>query len=43
MSTEPAGFLFLHEVRTLMQWLALAAIITASAGITLSTRAPRLE
>ncbi len=41
MSIEPAfgalsGLLFLGEVLTLAQWLAIAAIITASVGATLS-------
>lgn len=41
MSIEPAagalsGFLFLSEVLTLTQWLAIAAIITASIGTTLT-------
>ncbi|WP_455814494.1 threonine/homoserine exporter RhtA [Pseudomonas graminis] len=43
MSLEPAmaaisGMLFLGEVLTLVQWLALLAIITASAGSTLTIR-----
>jgi len=43
MSLEPAvgalcGLLFLNEVLTLMQWLALLAIITASIGATLTIR-----
>ncbi|MEJ5176181.1 MULTISPECIES: threonine/homoserine exporter RhtA [Erwinia] len=43
MSLEPAmaaisGMLFLGEVLTLVQWLALLAIITASAGSTLTMR-----
>ncbi|GGU57573.1 hypothetical protein GCM10009504_13260 [Pseudomonas laurentiana] len=43
MSIEPAfgalsGLLFLNEVLSLTQWLAIAAIITASAGATLSLR-----
>ncbi|PWB31045.1 threonine/homoserine exporter RhtA [Pseudomonas sp. SDI] len=43
MSIEPAfgalsGLLFLNEVLSLSQWLAIAAIITASVGATLSLR-----
>jgi len=43
MSIEPAfgalsGLLFLHENLTLTQWLAIAAIILASAGTTLTMR-----
>ncbi|MGK3140769.1 threonine/homoserine exporter RhtA [Pantoea sp. C2G6] len=43
MSMEPAvaafsGMLFLGETLTLLQWLALLAIITASAGSTLTMR-----
>ena len=43
MSIEPAfgalsGLLFLNEVLTFAQWLAIAAIIAASAGATLSMR-----
>ncbi|MHC6226423.1 threonine/homoserine exporter RhtA [Pseudomonas sp. X10] len=43
MSIEPvfgalSGLLFLGEVLTLAQWLAIAAIITASVGATLSMR-----
>ncbi|MEE1923477.1 threonine/homoserine exporter RhtA [Pseudomonas sp. 148P] len=43
MSIEPAfgalsGLLFLNEVLSLAQWLAIAAIITASVGATLSMR-----
>ncbi|MBV6290318.1 threonine/homoserine exporter RhtA [Pseudomonas aegrilactucae] len=43
MSIEPAfgalsGLLFLGEVLSLAQWLAIAAIITASVGATLSIR-----
>ncbi|MFQ6573032.1 threonine/homoserine exporter RhtA [Pseudomonas sp. UM16] len=43
MSIEPAfgalsGLLFLGEVLSVMQWLAIAAIITASVGATLSMR-----
>jgi inner membrane transporter RhtA len=42
MSIEPvagalAGFLFLSEVLTLTQWLAISAIIVASAGTTLTS------
>ena len=43
MSLEPAmaaisGMLFLGEVLSLVQWLALLAIIAASAGSTLTMR-----
>ena len=43
MSMEPAvgalsGLVFLHESLTLTQWLAIGAIIVASAGATLTTR-----
>lgn len=43
MSMEPAigalsGLLFLHETLSITQWLAIAAIIVASAGATLTTR-----
>jgi inner membrane transporter RhtA len=43
MSMEPAvgalsGLVFLHESLTLTQWLAIGAIIIASAGATLTTR-----
>lgn len=43
MSLEPAlaaicGLLFLHEHLTAMQWLAIAAIIVASAGATLGVK-----
>ncbi|MBG8561792.1 MULTISPECIES: threonine/homoserine exporter RhtA [Pseudomonas] len=43
MSIEPAfgalsGLLFLNEVLSMAQWLAIAAIITASVGATLSMR-----
>ena len=43
MSMEPAvgaltGLLFLHESLSLTQWLAIGAIIVASAGATLTTR-----
>lgn len=43
MSIEPviaalSGLLFLGEVLTLAQWLAVLAIITASVGATLSMR-----
>ncbi|MCY1409836.1 Threonine/homoserine exporter RhtA [compost metagenome] len=46
MSMEPAfgalsGLLFLHEVLTVAQWLAIASIITASVGATLSMRRER--
>lgn len=48
MSLEPAmaaisGMLFLGEVLTLVQWLALLAIITASAGSTLTMRPAKLD
>lgn len=44
MSIEPAagalaGFIFLHEVLTLTQWSAIAAIIAASVGTTLTSHA----
>jgi inner membrane transporter RhtA len=43
MSMEPAvgalsGLMFLHESLSLTQWLAIGAIIAASAGATLTTR-----
>lgn len=43
MSLEPAvgalsGLLFLHETLSLTQWLAIAAIIVASAGATITSR-----
>jgi inner membrane transporter RhtA len=43
MSIEPAfgalsGLLFLHEVLSLVQWLAIASIIAASIGATLTLR-----
>lgn len=43
MSMEPAvgalsGLIFLHESLSLTQWLAISAIIVASAGATLTTR-----
>jgi inner membrane transporter RhtA len=43
MSVEPAvgalvGLIFLHEVLTLRQWLAVALVIAASAGSTLTSR-----
>ncbi|MNY29604.1 Threonine/homoserine exporter RhtA [compost metagenome] len=46
MSMEPAfaalsGLLFLHEVLTVSQWLAIASIIAASVGATLSMRRDR--
>jgi inner membrane transporter RhtA len=42
MSMEPAigalsGLLFLHETLSMTQWLAIGAIIVASAGATLTT------
>ena len=46
MSLEPAvaafvGLVFLHEVLSLRQWLAVALIIAASAGSTLTSRGPK--
>lgn len=46
MSIEPAfgalsGLLFLHEVLSVAQWLAIAAIITASVGATMTMRRER--
>jgi inner membrane transporter RhtA len=46
MSIEPAfgalsGLLFLHEVLSMAQWLAIAAIITASVGATMTMRRER--
>lgn len=46
MSMEPAlaalsGLIFLHEALTLGQWLALACIIAASLGATLTSRGRR--
>ena len=43
MSLEPAiaalcGLLFLHERLSLQQWLAIAAIIVASAGAAMTSR-----
>lgn len=48
MSLEPAmaamsGMLFLGEILAAVQWLGLLAIITASAGATLTIRASRVE
>jgi len=48
MSLEPAmaamsGMLFLGERLTLVQWLALLAVITASAGSTLTMRPPKSD
>jgi len=48
MSLEPAmaalsGMLFLGELLTLVQWLALLAIITASAGATLTMRPKKVQ
>lgn len=45
MSLEPAvgalcGFAFLHERLGMLQWLAIAAVIVASAGATLGAREP---
>lgn len=45
MSLEPAigalcGLLFLHEQLTMLQWLAIVAIIVASAGAAMTTGAP---
>ncbi len=45
MSLEPAigalcGFAFLHEQLGLLQWLAIIAVVVASAGATLGARAP---
>lgn len=45
MSLEPAigalcGFVFLHEHLGMLQWLAIAAVIIASAGATLGARQP---
>ena len=33
------GFVFLHEQLGVLQWLAIAAVVVASAGATLGTRA----
>ena len=46
MSLEPAiaalcGLLFLHERLSLLQWLAIAAIIVASAGAAMTTERAR--
>ena len=43
LSAEPAigavaGVLFLHELLTVQQWAAIAAIMAASAGAILTTR-----
>lgn len=48
MSLEPAlaavsGMLFLGEILTLVQWLALLAIIIASAGTTLTMRPKKVQ
>lgn len=48
MSLEPAfgalsGMVFLHEHLSALQWLAIGAIILASAGAALTARAPRAE
>ena len=45
MSLEPAigalcGFAFLHEQLRLLQWLAIVAVVVASAGATLGARTP---
>lgn len=45
VSLEPVvaallGWVFLHEHLTLVQWLAIACIVVASAGATLTTRKP---
>jgi inner membrane transporter RhtA len=45
MSLEPAvaalaGLVFLHEVLTPRQWLAVVLVIAASAGSTLTSRRP---
>lgn len=45
MSLEPAigalcGFAFLHEQLGVLQWLAIAAVVVASAGATLGARTP---
>jgi inner membrane transporter RhtA len=45
LSLEPVlgamcGLLFLHEILTFPQWLAILAIVVASAGITLGNRRP---
>jgi inner membrane transporter RhtA len=45
MSLEPAvgalcGLAFLHERLSGLQWLAIAAVIVASAGATLGARTP---
>lgn len=45
MSLEPAigalcGLLFLHERLSVLQWLAIAAIIVASGGAAMTSRAP---
>jgi len=46
MSMEPAigalsGLIFLQEHLSLTQWLAILAIIVASAGSTLTSRSPQ--
>ena len=48
MSLEPAfgalsGLIFLHEQLSGLQWLAIAAIIAASAGAALTARTPHAE
>jgi len=45
MSLEPAvaalaGLVFLHEVLSTRQWLAVALVIAASTGSTLTSRRP---
>ena len=45
MSLEPAigalcGFVFLHEQLGVLQWLAIVAVVVATAGATLGARAP---
>lgn len=45
MSLEPAigalcGFVFLHEQLGVLQWLAIVAVVVASAGATFGARAP---
>jgi inner membrane transporter RhtA len=48
MSMEPAlaafaGLIFLHEVLTPPQWLAVVLVIVASTGSTLTSRRPKVE
>jgi len=45
MSLEPAiaalcGLMFLHERLSVLQWLAIAAIIVASGGAAMTSRSP---